>query len=97
MGEEYISTSRFSYLVSMREHYPHLFIIYATMLLTTLLLPLAVSAAVLQQRDTAAVTIETDKLTPRYRKTANRIRYRVGRKYGIIDIEALLTFYSIHA
>jgi len=39
---------------------------------------LAVSAAVLNQRDTAASAVTIDKLEPRYRKTANRMRYKLG-------------------
>ena len=53
------------------------------MLLTALLLPLAVSSAVIQERDTAETAtsaIVVDKLEPRYRKTANRNRYKLGRK-----------------
>jgi hypothetical protein len=50
------------------------------MLLTTLLLPLAVSASILQ-RPAAAGAVKVEKLEPQYRKTANRNRYLVGRKF----------------
>jgi hypothetical protein len=53
------------------------------MLFTIVLLPLAVSAAVLEQRDSAAssrTNVTSEKLQPRYRKTANRNLYKVGRK-----------------
>jgi len=51
------------------------------MLFTTLWLPLAASAAVLLERDTAAPAASNmvvEKLTPKYRKTANRARYKLG-------------------
>ena len=51
------------------------------MFFTNLLLPLVASAAVLQQREIAASDIVVEKLTPQYRKTANRYRYKLGRKY----------------
>jgi hypothetical protein len=55
------------------------------MLFKTLLLPLAVSAAVLEQRETAgADAVVVEKLEPRYRKTANRNRYKLGRKCILI-------------
>jgi len=46
------------------------------MLFPTLLLPLLASAAVLDKFAPAAVVVE--KLEPKYRKTANRARYKVG-------------------
>jgi len=48
------------------------------MLLTTFLLPLAVSAAVLGEQSAEAVNVVVEKLEPRYRKTANRARYKMG-------------------
>jgi hypothetical protein len=51
------------------------------MLFTTLLLPLVASASVLGERDSAApaaANIVVEKLEPRYRKTANRARYKLG-------------------
>jgi hypothetical protein len=76
--------------------------LHSTMLFTTLVLPLMASAAVLQERDTAApaVNVVVEKLEPRYRKTANRAKYKVGRKCSLpsnIDIEAPLSSHSIHA
>jgi phosphate-selective porin len=49
------------------------------MLLTALLLPLAASAAVLSSAAPAAANIVIEKLEPKYRKTANRARYKLGR------------------
>jgi len=51
------------------------------MLFTTLLLPLVASAAVLHERDAttpAVANVVVEKLEPRYRKTANRARYKLG-------------------
>jgi len=48
------------------------------MLLTTLLLPLAVSAAVINQQSPNVANVVVEKLEPRYRKTANRARYKLG-------------------
>jgi hypothetical protein len=70
------------------------------MLLTTLLLPLVASAVVLQERDKAApaANVVVEKLEPKYRKTANRARYKVGRKnLPNIDIKASLILQSIYA
>jgi len=50
-------------------------------LFTTFLLPLLASAGVLEERDTAApgaTNMVVQKLEPRYRKTANRNRYKLG-------------------
>lgn len=51
------------------------------MLLTALLLPLAASAAVLSSAAPAAANIVVEKLEPKYRKTANRARYKLGRTF----------------
>lgn len=59
------------------------------MLYTSLLLPLAVSAAVLQERQGLAqifgggkvYSVTSEELVPRYRKTAKRTLYKIGRKY----------------
>jgi len=50
------------------------------MLYATLLLPLVAYAAVLHERDFAAplVNVVPEKLEPRFRKTANRVRYKIG-------------------
>jgi len=51
------------------------------MLFTTLLLPLAATASVLLDRDTAqphVANIVVEKLEPKYRKTANRAKYKLG-------------------
>ena len=56
------------------------------MLFTTLLLPLVVSAGILNGRDKAApaaANIVVEKLEPRYRKTAQRARFKLGRKYTL--------------
>lgn len=66
------------------------------MLFASLLLPLAVSAVSLGARDTAGVQVSIDKLEPRYRKTANRYRYKIGRKYGRTRLGSWLTARSIH-
>jgi hypothetical protein len=53
------------------------------MLLATLLLPLLASGAVLEERAEAApaaANMVIEKLQPKYRKTANRARYKLGRK-----------------
>jgi len=48
------------------------------MLFKSLLLPLAVSAAVLDQQNVAAANMVVEKLEPRYRKTAFRNLYKLG-------------------
>jgi hypothetical protein len=51
------------------------------MLFSVFLLPLAVSASIFKRAPEAAnVVVET--LEPKYRKTANRNLYKVGRKLG---------------
>jgi hypothetical protein len=70
------------------------------MLFTTLLLPLAASAAVLHERDSATpqvANIVVEKLEPKYRKTANKNRYKLGRKWGPnINVEVELRSISIY-
>jgi hypothetical protein len=66
------------------------------MLFTTLLLPLLASASVLDTAAPGAANMVVQKLEPRYRKTANRHRYKLGRKFSNIDTEARLISYSIH-
>jgi hypothetical protein len=48
------------------------------MLFTTLLLPVVASAALLQERDTAASALVVEKLQPKLRKTAERAKFKVG-------------------
>ena len=70
------------------------------MLFTTLLLPLAAAAAVLQERDLAApaaANIVVEKLQPKYRKTANRARYKLGRKFTLNINKSRLISHSIYA
>jgi hypothetical protein len=57
--------------------------LYFIMLFTSLILPLVASAAVLQERDQAATNVVVEKLQPQYRKTANRAKYKIGRKYSL--------------
>jgi hypothetical protein len=74
------------------------------MLYTTLLLPLAASASVLQERQAgigsllgggSPAKVISEKLQPRYRKTANRNLYKVGRKCSVLHSRILLKFCSV--
>jgi hypothetical protein len=52
------------------------------MILTTLILPLAVSAGIITERQFGTTKLAgVDKLQPKYRKTAQRTLTKFGRKF----------------